>query len=147
MWYNQKRATKFSKMTKLWISTPHFSKFRVFRKLYPLKQHVSLQFLVEIKVFNFSKRALPAGTACNNWLKKALLFTQRIICSLVRVEPHPLKGAIKFFIYIQTPGLLPLLGVCMLRILFNAGLFFFLKHLFFKVNLYIYPAIYYIPKH
>ena len=67
--YNQKRARKSSKRTQLWVFTPHFFKFRAFRKLHPPKRHVFLEFLAEKKVFRFAKRALSAGTARNKWLK------------------------------------------------------------------------------
>ena len=66
---DQKKARKSSERAQLWIFNPHFSKFRAFRRLHPLKQHVFLEFLVEKKAFRFSKRALRAGTACNKWFK------------------------------------------------------------------------------
>ena len=65
MQYNQKRAIKSSKRAQVWIFTPHF----LFTKLHSPKQHVFLQFLVEKKTFNFSKRALRAGAARNKLLK------------------------------------------------------------------------------
>lgn len=58
------RAIKCSKRAQLWISTPHFFKFREFRVLRLLKD-VFFLFLVEKKALYFSKRALWAGTACN----------------------------------------------------------------------------------
>ena len=72
MRYNQKRAIKSSKRAQLWIFTPHFSKFRAFRTLYPPKRHVFLEFLAEKKASDFSKRALRVDIAQNKWLKKAL---------------------------------------------------------------------------
>ena len=72
MQYNQQTARKSIKRVQLWIFTPHFSKFRAFRTLQPPKRHVFLEFLVENKAFNFSKRAVHADTACNKWFKKAL---------------------------------------------------------------------------
>ena len=44
MWYNQKRATKFSKKAQLWVFTPHFSIFRAFRMLHPLNSMCFLSF-------------------------------------------------------------------------------------------------------
>ena len=73
MRYNQKRARKSSKRAQLWIFTPYFSKFRVFRTLHTPKQHVFLELLVENKTFYFSKKALLAGTTCKKWLKQALM--------------------------------------------------------------------------
>ena len=41
--------------------------------LHSPKQHVILNVFTENKLFYFSKRALHVGTACNKWLKEALL--------------------------------------------------------------------------
>ena len=70
--FNQKRARTSSKRAKLWIFTPHSSKFRAFGTLHPPKRHVFLEFLEENKANHSSKRALRAATARNKWLKKAL---------------------------------------------------------------------------
>ena len=72
MQFNQKRARTSSKRAKLWIFTPHSSKFRAFGTLHPPKRHVFLEFLEENKANHFSKRALRAATARNKRLKKAL---------------------------------------------------------------------------
>ena len=56
-------------MAELWIFTTHFFKFRTFIMLHPSKHHVFLEFLVENKEFNSTKRALCAYTAHNKWLK------------------------------------------------------------------------------
>ena len=49
-----------------------FSKFKALRTVHPSTRHVFLEFLVENIAFHFLKRALPAGTRRNKWLKKAL---------------------------------------------------------------------------
>ena len=67
-----KRAGKSSKRTQLWICTPHFSKFRAFRMLHPLKSMCFWSFHYRIR-FHFLKRALCTGTARSKWLKKVLL--------------------------------------------------------------------------
>ena len=67
--YRQRRARKSSKRAQLWTFTPHFSKFRVFRTVHSTKRDVFLEFLVENKAFNFSKRALRANIARDKWLK------------------------------------------------------------------------------
>ena len=67
--YNQKRVKKSGKRAQSWIFTPHRSKFRAIRTLNLSKRHVFLEVLVEKKEFDFSKRALRAGTARDKWLK------------------------------------------------------------------------------
>ena len=66
----QKRAKRSNERIKLWIFTPHLSKFRTFRTLHPSKQHVFFKYLVENKAYSLSKRALRVDTARNKWLKK-----------------------------------------------------------------------------
>ena len=70
-----KKRTKYRKRAQLWIFTPQFSKFRVFRTLHPSKRQVFFIIIIIIifsreNSFHFSKRALRAGTARNKWLKK-----------------------------------------------------------------------------
>ena len=72
MLYNQKGQENPVKGHTCGFSPPHFSEFRAFRTLHPPKRHMFLKFLVEKKRFHFSKRALLADTAHNNWLKEAL---------------------------------------------------------------------------
>ena len=48
--------------------------------LHPPKRYVFLDYLVEKKAFQFSKKTLHADTAHNKWLEKALtnLLTQKV---------------------------------------------------------------------
>ena len=69
MRYTEKRARKSSKRVKVRIFNSHFSKFRALGTLQHLKQYVFLDVLLDNEAFCFSKRALPMGTARNQWLK------------------------------------------------------------------------------
>ena len=68
MRYNQNRARKSSERAQLWIF-----KLEHYTPSPSLKRRVFLEFLVENKVFHFSKGAFCAGTARKKWLKEALL--------------------------------------------------------------------------
>ena len=83
MWYNRKRARRSSERAQLWIFTPHFPKFRAFEMLHSSKRHLFSEFLVENKAFQFSKRALHAGTARKKWLKKSPDYFLVVIVNLV----------------------------------------------------------------
>ena len=52
--YSRKKGHAWAQ---LWIFTPRFFKIGAFRMLYPSKQHVFFEFLVEEKAFHFSKGA------------------------------------------------------------------------------------------
>ena len=64
----EEEARKSRKWAQFWIFTPHFAKFRAFRMLHLLKQHVFLEFLVEKKAF-FINGIACGSTTCNKWLK------------------------------------------------------------------------------
>ena len=60
VWYSRIRTRKSSKRAKLWIFTPHFSKFRAFTTLHPSKQNVFL----EVLGLNVQKETLALVFSC-----------------------------------------------------------------------------------